>query len=213
MSATVSIPPGDLVTVAAAQLFLGDAEAADTGLLQSIVDAASNAVIDFLGWNPALQTVTEVLSGQGTPFLYPTQTPITAVNSVSLIAGLTGFGVSRSYPLGAGLVGLNAPIPINMEAISFDQKRIYTTTGMRFPFGEENILVNLTGGFATIPPAIAQATLIAVKGMFQAIDVDPNVSGEAYTGVLSRQFWPTGAGALPPAACSLLAPHRKLMLA
>ncbi len=209
----------DLVTLAQAQSFVQDSTSASEPWVQSCVDAASQAVIDYLGVDPTSQTRMEIISGANTGFLYPRGSgkpaPITGVTSISINPALT---VAAGGWWGFG-VDLNEPTIIDMTKVSFDQDTIFLSNGQIFPRGKRNITVTYTSGYALqstagipdLPNSITQAVLYTVKGFFTAMGKELNATSESYSGVMSQSFFAGGPGAVPPAAQMILRPYQVKM--
>lgn len=210
----------DLATLAQAQAFVQDSTTASEAWVQTCLDAASQAVIDFLGVDPTTQTRTELLSGPNTSFLYPR-----ACGKPAPISGVTSITVNPALcTISGGWWGMDDLVPfqvitVDMTTVAFDDCMIYLKSGRKFPRGHRNITLVYTSGYAltetagltTMPSAITQAVLYTTKGFFTALGKELNATGESYSGVLSQAFFKDGAGALPPAAQALLGRYQVKM--
>ena len=211
----------DLATLAQAQAFVQDSTAASTVWVQAALDAASQAVIDYLGVDPSTQTRTEMISGANTPFLFPRASgkgaPITAVTSITINPALNIPGGCRGW-WGLG-IGNPTLCTVDITTASFDGGFIYSLLGHKFPRGKRNITIVFTSGYAltpengvpNLPSSITQATLFATKAVFTALGKELNAANESYAGVLAQSFFSSGPGALPPAAKTYLAPYQTKM--
>jgi hypothetical protein len=198
----------NLVTLAQAQVWIGDTDPNSSGVLSILVSSASQMAIDFLGWDPTDQAYTGYYSGRGTPLLLVREKPVTSVTSAQALPALTrGFMKIGPYNAYEPTV---APITLDVTNMSFFDRRIFFTNGQVFPAGKQNIQVAYTAGYppASMPPAITQAVLMTVKSLWMAQNVDPNVASQSFNGVMSQQFWQSGPGAIPPAARSMLTPYK-----
>jgi hypothetical protein len=212
----------DLTTLANAQAFLQDTTSASQAWVQSCLDAASQAIIDYLGHDPTTQTRTEIIGGSNTAYLYPRASgknaPISGITSISINPAMCAPGLNW-LPWGIGLPNGITPIAVDITTLNFDDNCIFYTNGYTFPRGKKNLTVTFTSGYAltatngiqTMPNSIVQATLYTTSAFFTALGKEMNATSESYSGVLSQGFFPTGAGAIPPAAKMLLNPYRTLM--
>jgi hypothetical protein len=209
----------DLVTLAQAQAFVQDSTTASQAWVQACLDAASAAVIDYIGVDPSTQTRTELYSGNNTGFLYPKASgksaPLSGVTSITINPAMTS-------PTGGWWAGTNnTPFVVDMSNVAFDDTSIYFTNTYIFPRGKKNITVVYTAGYAltatagllTLPSSISQAVLYTTKAFFTAMGKEMNASSESYSGVMAQSFSGGGPGGLPPAAAMLLKPYQKKMFA
>jgi hypothetical protein len=197
-----------LATLQQVQNWLADTAPSDALSLTSLLTAASDAIIQALGFDPTSQGYVENVSGTGSPFIFPTFNPINNVAAINVISGLTAGVQLNVWGAGNGV----PQTPIDMTQVSFDKTRIFYTSGQVFPRGNSNLQVTYNAGYlpAQIPGSITQAVLLTAKAMVNSQAVDPNVSNESFSGVMSRSYWPEGAGAIPRAAMALIQPYRKI---
>jgi hypothetical protein len=89
--------------------------------------------------------------------------------------------------------------------------------------GTPNIMVSYIAGYpvgvppdpasstwfvgAGLPTAVYEALKLSASAIWNAQASDPNLAAESTVGVFSGQFYPTGVGAVPPGARSLLEPY------
>jgi hypothetical protein len=176
----------DLFTIADAKAWMG-LDPNDTTrdvLLQSLVDAASEACIKEIGHNPLSSQRTEVVNGRGGSGLPLNHFPITAVASVTINARTGGTAMPAAL-------------------YTFDDNLIYCLDGS-FPYGIKNITVVYTAGFTTCPAPITLAAKYTCKAFWDARLIDMNSTGESWSEVGGSSFWPTGPGSVPPQAIQLL---------
>lgn len=181
----------DLPTV---RKWLGVQDRSQDDLLTSLISAATSACRNFIGRDLEEATLSETYDGNGSGILPLALYPITDVTSLT-IDGLT---LRRAAYLTPGW------------SISEHKTALKLTRGLLFYQGQSNVAVTYTGGYATIPGEVAQATLLTVVAMFNARAADPNLSSESTGGVFGATFWQSGPGAIPPAARSHLAPYRRV---
>ena len=168
-----------ILTVDAANAAIGTTTL-DDPTFAAIVGAANQAVMDYLNNDPRSQVWTETLNGNGDAVLALNHTPIT---------GLTSIVIDQTYT-------------VDITQVIVDRWSLIWNNGC-FNYGRKNIQVTYTAGWAdgsSQMSAIQLAVLMTVKAMVSAMDVDPNATGESFAGILSQNFWPTGPGAVPPAA-------------
>jgi hypothetical protein len=146
---------GDLTDLASVKTWLS--LPADPGpsddLLSSLITAASSLVIGYLGRDLNPTSYVEVYDGDGASWMLLRQAPITAVRSISF--------------LGKTLVAPADPVA-GTPGYLFDDRRL-SLIGERFPH-RAPVVVAYTAGFATLPPAIVQATLELVGEAFRRRD-------------------------------------------
>jgi hypothetical protein len=154
---------------------------ADADVTIAIAEA-SGLVARHLGFDPARDTRTETLYGNGTKYLCPRHTPITAVTSAAI-----------------------AGIPVTM---AFDPEMVWRTDGLAIPHGE-GVDLTYTAGLVVLPDDLVLATKITMQAVFTAPALNPNMTSENSPAFSGGQR-PGGAGALPDAARSILQiPRRK----
>ncbi len=202
----------DLVTLAQAQAFVQDSTSASQPWVQACLDAASQAVMDFIGCDPTTQTRTVTMSGANTNMLMPhasgLASPISGVTSITVNPALSAPG-NQYWGLG---IAPPTPTIINVAYVQFTDGEIFLANGQKFPRGNKNITLVYTSGYAltttaglqTLPNSIVQAVLYTTKAFFTAMGKELNATSESYSGVLSQGFGPNGPGALPMAAQQLL---------
>jgi hypothetical protein len=153
-------------------------------LLGSLATAASEAAIKVMQHNPVRSARTLLVDGYGGSGLPLNHFPIHSVEAVTINPDLGG-----------------QPLP--PSAYTFDDHMIHLRHGV-FPRGKRNVSISYTAGLAEVPEHIKTACQYIAKGMWDARKTDMNASGESFQGVGGASFWPSGPGAVPPQALSLL---------
>jgi uncharacterized phiE125 gp8 family phage protein len=194
----------DLVTLADAKAWLNIDEGDDSkdSVIARSISAASLAVANYVGCDLSSASRNEVRDGDGRTIFYTKSWPITAVSSVNVDG-----------------VSIPASASIAHTGYSFDDMRI-VLRGWHFAPGRLNVVVSYTSGYATIPPQITQAVLLATAGMYHAQSVDPNVTSESVPGVYSASYAQGAAagaqgsvaGTLPVSAKAMLEPYRRMFM-
>ena len=148
--------------------------------LRGIMAAATDALIDVMNRDPRVNDYADTLNGTGVDALPVRHYPIQAVASVT-VAGTA----------------------LDLDQFAWDDYTVRRLHGA-FPRGFRNVVVAYTAGLDPTPRSLKEAYLITVKAMWMARAVNPNSTGESWAGVSSEAWYPTGAGAVPPAARSLV---------
>ena len=173
----------DLVTAAAASAFMPTLSTQCSPEVWALaISTASEAVIDLLGWDPTQQTVTETYDGTGVNFMVVNRAPITSIASIVVWPSTT---------------------PMDLSQVVTKNRQIISRCA-QFCRGYQNVTITYTAGYASIPLALQQATFYTMNAQLQGASADPNATGESYQGVLTRAFWPTGPGSVPPQALQLI---------
>ena len=179
----------ELVDIDEAKAFVGFDAGADSADLMDVAHAAGNGnVIQYLGWDPSLQTRTERLSGYGGPSIALPCRSLKSITSM-LIDGVS-IAVS-SFVIQASML-------------------IYR--GGVFPRGLANVEVTFRAGYSPLPSEITLAARFAIKAAWSAMALDPNFASHQVAGVESASFHADGPGALPPAAKVMLRDHRIIFM-
>lgn len=125
----------DLTTVQAVKDWLGLKAADDDVLLQRLITAQSQLIIDWLSMPIKSVTITETYDGTGTPNLVLRTFPVTAVSAVSI-----------------------AGVALTPTAWTFDDMGIHLVTDY-FDRDRGNVVVTYTAGYATVPSSLEQACI------------------------------------------------------
>ena len=134
---------GDLTTLAAAKEWLGISPSSftDDALLTNMVARVSAAAESFMGRTIASTAYTETHNGRGLSKLAFGQVPVISVASVTIN--------------GTAIPARNSP---TSSGFAFDQQLLYLC-GYTFTRGVQNVVVQYTAGFASVPTDIEQAVL------------------------------------------------------
>lgn len=170
-------------------------------LVTAAIAAASTAVANYLGYDPNSRAYTQTLDGNGRAHLYVAGHNITAVSAVSIDGTV--------IPASTG---------VNAWGFLTDGDRI-VLRGYLFTKGTQNVVVSYTAGHSPVPDQIKQASRYALKAVYNAQDVDPNVASESVPGVYSVSYAQAGnggqsgpsAGSLPLNAKLFLDPFRRVV--
>ena len=140
----------DLTTLANAKAWIPVTGTADDALLMRLISAASAMAEQYIGRNVITASYTETRSGNGKPFLYLANAPITVVASLTV----DGIPVAlQTTPGGNGYL--------------FDSNYI-TLFGSVFTQGAKNVVVSYTAGYAVPPVDIEQAVIDLVAFKYNA---------------------------------------------
>jgi hypothetical protein len=181
----------ELIDIDAAKAYVGFNADVDSADLMDAAHATGNRLVySYLGWNPAKHTATETVHGLGTSMIQLSRTPIASVESVVVEDG-------ASPPL---------------ASLKVDGRHLFYRGGV-FPRGLKNVTVRYSAGYSPVPHEILQATRIAIKAVWTAMTMEANFTSHQVAGVEGGSFHEGGPGSLPPAAKSLLNPHRLLLIA
>lgn len=194
----------DLVTEAQALAWINDSSImSGDPVFDATIDAASDAIMGVLGYNPVQQEYTDVASGWGSYDLPLKYRNITACSAIAVVSPpCIGFGAYGLPP--------SPPTPMDPTQVTFGtfpQDMILRWTYGKWPKGPQgfkNIAYTVTAGWASLPPAIMTATLMTIKALWYGAMADQNATGEQYSGVMSQQFRAGGPGSVPPQARLIL---------
>lgn len=125
----------NLTTLAQVKSWLKLTVETDDTLLETLIEAASSFIESWLSRTLSSTAYTETRSGQGGVAMLFANYPVTAVESVIVDGQAKAMTVDYL----------------------FDNLAVYLTRGDRFPNGVMNVQLAYTAGYATIPPAVAQA--------------------------------------------------------
>jgi len=156
---------GDLTTLAAAKEWLGipSTTTTDDALLSKHVSRVSAAAESYMGRTIASASYTETVNGRGTSKLAFHRIPVTAVASVTV----NGVGIpSRTSPTSVGF--------------SFDTQLLYLS-GYTFTKGVQNVVLQYTAGFASIP-ADLEGVVLEILALRWANKDRVGVSSKALAG-------------------------------
>jgi hypothetical protein len=180
-----------IITLAQAQSWLQLDGTESEDVVDAAVQAATDAVIDWLQWDPRLLGRVEQLDGTCGYELPVNYAPITAVSAINLI---------NPAPC--------PPCPMDMTTVSWDPVRPLIFSSCGFPGGIANVQVYYTAGYAQLPSPITQGVLYTISAMIAGSGVDFNATGEAFAGVIAQNWQPGGPATVPLAAQTLLRRYR-----
>ena len=148
--------PTDLFTQTALEAQLGDDGSGDLSdpLAELVTHAASDSVAKYIG-HPItfVAGIVERVQGKNTPWLYLKQTPVTAINTVTINETALAATDFVEENLAAGLLWRRAGWPR-------DATQRNTITPARVPGYERfNVEVNYDGGWVTAPAAVLDVGL------------------------------------------------------
>lgn len=138
------------------QAYLGDSASSSSAVLDTLIANASGMIEQYCNRTFALADYTETRNGRNTETLYLRQQPIVSVASLKI----NGIAVqaspdTRTY----GYVFDDQQLYIRGASGSYGQQD-------RFVRGVQNIVVQYSAGFATIPDDVAQACIELVADKF-----------------------------------------------
>ncbi len=121
--------------------YLGVSTTADDDLFEMLIRAASDFIRSYLGRDITLENYIERLNGMGTNRMVMKNYPITAITSLTID-------------------GTNIPAAADSRHAGylFDADMIYLV-GFRFNRGFQNVVVNYTAGYISVPAAVEQACI------------------------------------------------------
>lgn len=149
-----------------AWLDIGTADTSKDAILSLLITSCSTIIEQWCGRNFYSATYTENYNGTGTTRLILNQLPIQSVASVTindqvipvstdpLVYGYM-FDVNSIYLVGSAMPSLGLSTGSNVSGNN------------RFPMGNQNVAVEYTAGYATIPAAINQAAVDFVAYKFR----------------------------------------------
>ena len=143
----------DLTTLAAVKLYLTKVDNGDDAVIQSLITAYSEWVRSYTNFDFSVQAYNIWRDGKDFTQLAVMQWPIVSISSLTVDG--------RSIPPQASF---------GAYGYRFTEKNVILEGGARFTWGTENINLQYTAGFATIPADIAQAVTELVALRFKLRD-------------------------------------------
>jgi hypothetical protein len=143
---------GDLTTLANVKQYLGITSSNDDALIARLVSSASQYVQTWLNRTLVSTTYSEIRDGNSSYAMSPREYPITGVSSVTIDTVVV--------PLAADAT---------KSGYRFDSERV-VLTDYSFAKGYQNVVINYTAGYATIPVEIEQATIEMIANVYRAKD-------------------------------------------
>jgi hypothetical protein len=139
----------DLTTLAAAKLYSGITTTADDALLQSLVTAYSQWVRSYCSRDFTVANYEIWRDGRCSRFILLPQYPVTAI----ALLEVDGKAIAAQSSFGQPGYRFNAP----SGNPATDTPAQLVLDGYEFTWGLQNIHVQFTAGYATVPADIAQA--------------------------------------------------------
>lgn len=199
------------ITPADVQTWLGPD--VDNTTAQMLADAATASVRDYLQRDISLQTgLDEVYDSNNTDYILLNSWPVVSIASVTIE------GLPPLVPAAARTPGyrLDRVVPRKLQLAGFG----------KIARGIMNIAVVYTAGYdmtlpadpaSTVgfsnggpPPSVYTALKLTAAAIYNAQAADPNLASESTGGVFSGSFYPSGVGAVPPGARSMLLPYLRV---
>lgn len=163
----------------------------------SLALAVSDTIRNHIARDITLGTWTEYYDGNGTNYVLLKHWPVVSIGQVLL----NKQAVLPATPDQDGWIIDD----FNTRKLIFTQGKIYGRMMIQVVNLQAGYDVTQPIGSATgLPGHIGQALLLTASAFFNSSAFDPNLTSEQVEGVFTGTVWPTGAGAIPPAALSLL---------
>ncbi len=175
------MPVAPYVTVSEMKNWLGETTSDNDEKLRSAALIASSLVESFCERDLASATKTETLYGNGSGWLFPRRTPITAVSSCVVD--------------GAAV------------AVTLEPERIKRADNGIFEY-QKAVTVTYTAGYAKLPEDVVHAVKLTAQAIYNSPAYDHNFQSENLSGVFSGSYHQFGPSNIPPAARFMLEAHR-----
>lgn len=140
--------PNDLTTLQNALTWLGCQSDDAYGTLQRVITAVSTAMQNMIGRSILSADYTEIFDGRGRHRIMMSNSPITAVASVTI-----GELMQVDVP----------PRSTASPGYTFSDKFVYVDPPYFFDKGDRNVSISYTAGYATVPFDLEQACLMWIK--------------------------------------------------
>jgi hypothetical protein len=190
MSDSVDQESTPWITLSMLKGWLSITDTSQDANLTPLITAATQACVSFISRDLVLVTTTETYDGTGSTILPLNVFPVISVSAVSM----------DGCPI--------LPAGFNQAGYTVGKFSLLAKS-MCWSKGVQNITVSYTAGYPSVPTDAVQACLLTASAMFNSMASDPNLQSESTAGVFSGTFWAGGAGAVPPAARSLLSTYRQ----
>lgn len=198
----------NLVDIATVKTLLGITTTAEDAYLTLLISQVSALAANFCNRVFPVETVEDTFWPQRrgywqeprrlAPPLILTRYPVVTVNSVTEGVG----GVQPSV--------LTADVDYKLNAINGELLRL-DFLGYPLPWNADAIVVNYSGGYATIPPDLVMAIVSWIKAIRASQTRDPNLKSETVPGVYSASYSTGGTGdapfGMPPEVAGALAAY------
>lgn len=140
-----------LATVKELQDFTGVYENSESSQSELFLGSASDIIINFLGYNPTLQSYKLCFNGSGENYLRLETKPIQKINGIEIN-------------------GIIEPL----EDFYFDDDTLLYRGSKKFPEGIKNVLVDFEAGFENVPDLI-KLTCLRIAAILQT-EADNNIA-------------------------------------
>lgn len=171
-------------------------ELASKADLAAVITRVSRAVEDYCNRTFAQEALTERHDGDGLPRLWLDRPPIGAITSVTI----NGEALDNTN---ADAWGFNPDTGELWRGQGRDDLRY----AMGFPTGRQNVAVEYTGGYTAVPGPVVEATLLAIKALYDRRAASGAYSSEKI-GDYQYTLNTTTTGVVTPAVAELLNPYR-----
>ena len=155
----------DLTTLANVKQWLGVTSSTDDAFLGRLISFASAFVQNYINRNILIASYSEIYDGKGGYALMLPNYPITAVSSLTID--------------GVSIPAASSPL---VSGYTFNSARI-TLNGYRFNSGYDNVAINYTAGFATVPLDLEQAVIEIIGFKYREISrigkTSENLAGQS----------------------------------
>lgn len=173
----------------------------------SLINVASQAVVNYCRRNFGQQTYNDYLDGRNTATLYLSQKPVVSVSQIVVNA-------DPSVP-GSGWILTNADgndwvlYPTEGKIVRGPSIGI-ARFNWWFPMGTRNVVVTYWAGYSTIPDPVTRATVLMVKYLHDLTRFNPLFQSKSlgdYSYTLGNLMSITDGTTVPGYVADLLAPY------
>jgi hypothetical protein len=175
------MPAAPYVTVSELKGWLGETTSDNDEKLRSAALIASSLIERLCERDLSAATKVETLYGNGSCWLFPRRTPITAVSSCVVD-------------------GSSVPV-------TFEPERIKRTDSGIFEY-QKAVTITFTAGYAKLPEDVVHAAKLTAQAIYNSPAYDQNFQAENLSGVFSGSYHQFGPSNIPPAARFMLEAHR-----
>jgi hypothetical protein len=174
---------------------------------QMLADAVTGAIRDYLTRELEQVTYDELYQTNYTDYILLDNSPISSITSVTI----QGYGAIQPVVLGQAGWRLDPQVPRKLQFMGYGRLPRSETPNIEvvyvagYPIGTPPDAKSSPWFAGTgLPTAIYEAMALTAAAMQNAQAADPNLQSESTAGVFSGTFYPTGVGAIPPGARTLL---------
>lgn len=169
----------DLVDIQDVKDWLGVTDSSKDVILMGLIETATQAIEDFIGYPVLAGVRTETINGAGQDTMPLSNIPITAISSLTIN--------DSTVPARASTSG---------SGYTFDKDFVYLDDYV-FEKGRRNVAVSYTSGYETVPPAIKQVALELIQSYFGSQGRDGAVTNYSVPGVISESYAAVGSVDIP----------------